>query len=229
MSSFFTSSVGKKMILSLSGVFLILFLCVHLMANMTLILDNSGDMFNVVSHFMATNLIIKIVEPILGLGFALHILLASWLTLQNRCARPIRYNRSEQSGNAGWTSRNMFILGGLILVFLGIHLYNFWWKIKFAGDPLLAEVSIDGVMMENSYALVTGLFKSSVIYGVIYILGGIFLGLHLTHGFWSAFQSIGLSNRIWRKRLEFLGYLFAFIMAAGFSIIPLYFMLGFGG
>ena len=226
MSNFLTSSIGKKIILSLSGLFLIAFLCVHLALNLLLIVDNSGELFNIGAHFMATNPIIKIVEPILAIGFIIHIILASILTLQNRGARPIKYDLRRQSGNCTWSSRNMYILGGLVLIFLLVHLWNFWWKIKFAGDPLLTEINVDGTAMENTYALVSGLFKSSIIYCLLYILGGIFLGLHLTHGFWSAFQSIGFCNQIWRKRLECLAKIFAFIIAAGFSIIPLYFMLG---
>ena len=227
MSNFLTSSIGKKMLLSISGLFLIAFLCVHLALNLLLIVDNSGELFNIGAHFMATNPIIKIVEPILAIGFIIHIILASILTLQNRGARPIKYDLRRQSGNCTWSSRNMYILGGLVLIFLAIHLWNFWWNIKFPslGTPL-AETTVDGVAMENTYALVSGLFKSSVIYCLLYILGGIFLGLHLTHGFWSAFQSIGFSNQIWRKRLECVAKIFAFIIAAGFSIIPLYFMLG---
>mgnify|MGYP000725973727 FL=1 len=227
MSNFLTSSIGKKIILSLSGLFLIAFLCVHLALNLLLIVDNSGELFNIGAHFMATNPIIKIVEPILAIGFIIHIILASILTLQNRGARPIKYDRRSQAGNCTWSSRNMYILGALVLIFLVIHLWNFWWNIKFPslGTPL-AETIVDGVKMENTYALVAGLFQSSVIYCLLYILGGIFLGLHLTHGFWSAFQSIGFSNQIWRKRLECVAKIFAFIIAAGFSIIPLYFMLG---
>ena len=227
MSNFLTSSIGKKMLLSISVLFLIAFLCVHLALNLLLIVDNSGELFNIGAHFMATNPIIKIVEPILAIGFIFHIVLASILTLQNRGARPIKYDRRSQAGNCTWSSRNMYILGALVLIFLVIHLWNFWWNIKFPslGTPL-AETIVDGVKMENTYALVAGLFQSSVIYCLLYILGGIFLGLHLTHGFWSAFQSIGFSNQIWRKRLECVAKIFAFIIAAGFSIIPLYFMLG---
>ncbi len=227
MSNFLTSSIGKKMLLSISGLFLIAFLCVHLALNLLLIVDNSGELFNIGAHFMATNPIIKIVEPILAIGFIFHIVLASILTLQNRGARPIKYDRRSQAGNCTWSSRNMYILGALVLIFLVIHLWNFWWNIKFPslGTPL-AETIVDGVKMENTYALVAGLFQSSVIYCLLYILGGIMLGLHLTHGFWSAFQSIGFSNQIWRKRLECVAKIFAFIIAAGFSIIPLYFMLG---
>lgn len=226
MSNFLTSSIGKKVIMSLSGLFLIAFLCVHLTLNLFLIFDNSGVLFNHGAYFMATNPAIKIMEPILAIGFLVHIIWATVLTLQNRKARPIGYAQSNQSCNATWASRNMYILGGLVLIFLIIHLYNFWWNIKVTGD--LEAVVIDGVEMENTYLLVSGLFKASIVYCLLYLLGAIFLGLHLTHGFWSAFQSIGFSNNIWRKRLECLGYIFAVIIAVGFSIIPLYFLAGLG-
>ena len=230
MSNFFTSSIGKKFILSLSGLFLIAFLCVHLALNLLLIFDNSGELYNIGANFMVTNPVIKTIEPILAIGFILHIVLASILTLQNRGARPIKYARRNQGGNCEWSSRNMYILGAVILIFLAIHLYNFWWNIKFPslGNTALTHVTIDGEQMENTYALVAGLFNESIVYCLLYIVGGVFLGLHLTHGFWSAFQSIGFCNQIWRKRLECLAKIFAFIVAVGFSIIPLYFMLGLG-
>lgn len=229
MSNFWTSSIGKKVVMSLSGLFLISFLCVHLTLNLFLIFDNSGELFNVGANFMATNPVIKIVEPILALGFIIHIIWASVLTLQNQKARPVKYNQRNQSQNATWASRNMYILGAMVLIFLVIHLYNFWWNIKFPslGTPL-TEAVVGGVEMENTYALVAGLFKSSIVYCLLYIAGGILVGLHITHGFWSAFQSIGFSNDIWRKRLEWLAYFFAIVFAVGFSIIPLYFLLGLG-
>ncbi len=230
MSNFLTSSIGKKVIMSLSGLFLIAFLCVHLSLNLLLIFDNSGELFNIGAHFMATNPIIKIIEPVLALGLMVHFVWATVLTIQNLKARPIGYAKSKQGKNAGWASRNMFIIGGVILIFLFIHIYNFWWNIKFPslGTPL-AHVTVDGVEMENTYALVAGLFRNSIPYCFLYVLGAVFLGLHLTHGFWSAFQSIGFSNDIWRKRLECLGYLFAILIAVGFAIIPIYFLAGFGG
>jgi succinate dehydrogenase / fumarate reductase cytochrome b subunit len=175
---------------------------------------------------MATNPVIKIVEPILALGFIIHIIWASVLTLQNQKARPVKYAQRNQGQNATWASRNMYILGALVLVFLIIHLYNFWWNIKITGN--LAHVVIDGVEMEDTYLLVSSLFKSSIAYCALYIIGAILLGLHLTHGFWSAFQSIGFSNQIWRKRLECLARILAVIIAVGFSIIPLYFLAGLG-
>lgn len=230
MSNFLTSSIGKKVIMSLSGLFLIAFLCVHLALNLLLIFDNSGALFNEGAHFMATNPLIKIVEPILALGFIIHIIWASVLTLQNQKARPIKYARREQGQNATWASRNMYILGAMLLIFLVIHLYNFWWNIKFPslGYITLEDIDLGGVKVENTYALVAGLFKNSVVYCLVYILGAILLGLHITHGFWSAFQSIGFSNDIWRKRLEWLAYFLAVVFAVGFSIIPLYFIAGLG-
>ena len=209
MSNFLTSSIGKKVIMSLSGLFLISFLCVHLALNLLLIFDNSGALFNQGAHFMATNPIIKIIEPILAIGFIIHIIWASVLTLQNQKARPVKYALRNQSQNATW--------------------YNFWWNIKFPslGTPL-AAITIGGVEMEDTYTLVSSLFESSIVYCLIYILGAVLVGLHITHGFWSAFQTIGFSNDIWRKRLECLAYFFAIVFAVGFSIIPLYFIAGLG-
>ncbi len=226
MSGFLKSSVGQKFMMSITGLFLIVFLVVHLTANLFLLVGS--DAFNVVSHFMATNPLIQIMQPVLALGFILHIIYASILTLQNRNARPVSYNKFEQGHSSTWASRNMYVLGFMIFVFLVIHLINFFWKIKVAGSPLLAEVDVDGVTMENAYALVSGLFvdpQLGIVYSVFYILGAIALGLHLHHAFWSAFQTIGWSNIVWRKRLEVIGDIYAIIIAAGFSMIPLYFLI----
>ena len=227
MGNFLTSSIGKKVIMSLSGLFLISFLCIHLALNLLMLVDSSGDLFNQGAHFMATNPLIKIVEPILMLGFVIHILWASILTLQNRKARPTRYAMNSQSQNATWSSRNMYILGAMILVFLVIHMYNFWINIKLPafGNTALAHIVVDGVKMEDTYTLVADLFRNSIAYCVLYIAGAILLGLHITHGFWSAFQSVGFSNAIWRKRLECVAYFFAIVFALGFGIIPIYFII----
>ena len=130
------------------------------------------------------------------------------------------------SGASSWASRNMLILGALVLVFLIIHIINFFVKMKFTGDPLLAELSVGGVHMHNAYALVAGAFKASSLLGVFYILGGVLLGVHLTHGFWSAFQTLGLNNKNWLKRWKVIGTIYAVAIAVGYALIPLYFMLG---
>ena len=204
-----------------------MFLMVHLIANLALLLG--ADAFNIVSHFMGTNPLIQIMQPALAIGFVIHILYASILTLQNQKARGSEdYNKTVNSHQSSWSSRNMYILGGMVLVFLVLHIFNFFWKIKVTGSPLLADVHVDGVEMENAYALVVGLFRDAqlgLVYTAVYVIGAILLGLHLSHSFWSAFQTIGFSNDIWRKRLTVVGYLFAIAVGGGFAIIPIFLML----
>jgi succinate dehydrogenase / fumarate reductase cytochrome b subunit len=226
MSGFFKSSVGQKFLMSITGLFLIVFLAVHLTANLFLLVGS--DAFNIVSHFMETNPLIQIMQPVLAAGFIVHMIYAAILTLQNQKARPQSYKEFEQGHSSTWASRNMFILGSLILIFLVIHIMNFFWTMKVTGSPLLAEVNVDGIEMHNAYALVSGLFTDGtfgLVYSTLYVLGAIFLGLHLHHAFWSALQTIGWSNNVWRKRLEVIGDIYAVIIAAGFSIIPLYFLI----
>lgn len=226
MSGFFKSSVGRKFLMSITGLFLMVFLLVHLTANLFLLAGS--DAFNNVSHFMETNPLIQIMQPVLALGFLVHMIYSIILTVQNMKARPTGYKRFEQGHSSSWASRNMFILGALIAIFLVIHIVNFFWKMKVTGDPLLADITVDGVTMHNSYALVAGLFTDpslGILFSAFYILGAIFLGLHLHHAFWSAFQTIGWSNQVWRKRLEVIGDIYAVIIAGGFTIIPLYFLI----
>ena len=225
MSKFLFASIGRKLVMSLTGFFLLSFISVHLFLNLLLIVDNSGDLFNTGAHFMATNPIIKIVEPILGLGFLIHIIWAMIIYINTLRARPTSYNVKSNWGTSSWASRNMVLLGSLVLTFLVIHLFNFYWKIKFAGDPLLHEVMVNGTEMENTYALVSSLFKTSVLYSLIYVVGAILLGFHLSHGFWSAFQTLGWNNKNWIKRLKVISTIFAVVVATGFSIIPLYFLI----
>src|SRR5690606_3449676 len=179
----------------------------------------SGELFNQGAEFMATNPLIKIMEPILGLGFVIHIVWSFFLEYQNWKARPVKYAAKNMGASSTWASRNMLVLGLLVLAFLVMHIINFFWIIKF--NPEHVETLSNG-----EYELVSSLFKGSVMYGVLYIIGGILLGIHLSHGFWSAFQTLGLSNKNWLTRLQFIGKLYAIIIAVGFSIIPLYFMLG---
>ena len=228
MSSFLSSSIGKKLFMSLTGFFLMSFLLVHLGINLLLIFDDTGELFNQGANFMGTNPIIKIVEPVLALGFLLHMLYASYLTILNMMARPLGYAKVNQKNASKWASRNMFVLGALILAFLVLHIMNFYWKIKV--DHSVTSVMVNGEEMHNTYALVAGLFTDGtygLIYSLIYIAGSILLGIHLTHGFWSAFQTIGWSGDIWRNRLENVGMVLAIILAIGFSIIPLYFIIKF--
>lgn len=212
MSTFLTSSIGKKLIMSLSGLFLIMFLLVHLTINLLLLAG--PEVYNAAAHFMGHNIIMKILEPILGAGFIIHIVYSLILYFQNLKARPVRYKVVDQSESSTWSSRNMVILGVLILAFLGIHLVNFFYKIKFTD------------MKMTEYDLVTGMFTVEYGYIVaIYVVGAIFLGLHLYHAFHSALQTLGLNNSIWRKRWSVIGLIYSLVIGIGFAIIPLYFII----
>ncbi len=226
MSSFMSASIGRKFLMSITGLFLISFLCIHLTLNLFLTFDDSGNLFNMAAHFMATNPAIRIMEPILALGFVVHIIWSGWITLENMRARPQKYEYGDQLLSWWSPAKNMFILGGMVMIFLIIHITNFWVKMKFIGDPLLNPVSVGGVEMHNAYALVSNLFLNKA-YDLLYICGGILIGLHISHGFWSAFQTIGISNQIWLKRLKCLAITVGIIFAVGFSSIPIYFMIKF--
>lgn len=222
MNGIFNSSIGRKLIMSISGLFLMMFLLVHLTVNLMLLVGN-GETFNRAANFMGTNPAIKVIEPILALGFIIHIIYASIITLLNRRTRPIGYASSSPNDVTTWASKNMYILGGTIFIFLVIHISNFFWKLRFGEVPTLSYDS--GLTnMEDTYSLVSGLFISYWWYDLIYAVGAIMLGFHLSHGFWSAFQTLGWNNKIWIKRLEVVAYIYAIVIALGFSIIPLYFL-----
>jgi len=227
MSNFLSASIGRKVFMSLTGLFLISFLTLHLTLNLLLIFDDTGVLFNQAAYFMATNPLIKLMEPILALGFIIHIIWAGWITLDNMRARPQGYASGDQLLKWWAPSKNMFILGGMILVFLVLHIFNFWVKLKLTGDPTLSKPTGTGIEMHNTYELVKTLFVNFPLYDVLYVIGGILVGLHLSHGFWSAFQTIGLSNINWMKRLKCLANLIGIIFAVGFSTIPIYFLLKF--
>lgn len=220
MSSFLNASVGRKFLVSISGLFLIMFLAVHLTVNLFLIAGQEA--YNMAAHFMVTNPAIKVMQPLLAAGFLLHIAYSAFITFTNQGTRPQKYAMVDQRETSSWPSRNMFVLGSLILIFLVLHLSNFSFKMKF-GEMIYTEHG--GVMVKDAYSLVTGKF---VIwwYALIYMAGAVFLGLHLVHGFASAFQTLGLSNHLWYRRLTVAGFVYAVIVAGGFAFIPLWFLVG---
>lgn len=218
MGNIFSSSIGKKLVMSISGLFLLVFLGLHLFLNSLLLV--SADAFNVAANFMSTNPLIKIMEPVLAAGFIIHIIYATLLTLKNQAARPQSYKNVDQSKASAWSSRNMYVLGFMVLSFLVMHIANFFWKIKFGSVP---SVMVDGTEMHDTYTLVTTLFLTYKWINAVYIAGALALGYHLSHGFWSAFQTIGWNNNIWVKRLKVVSYLYAIVIAGGYCTISLYF------
>lgn len=214
MSNIFSSSVGKKIVMSLSGLFLIVFLLVHLVANLFIFIG--ADAYNEACHFMDTNPLIKIMVPFLALGFGIHIIYAFILTLHNMKARPVRYAVKDLKGASTWASRNMLVLGVIVFGVLCLHLTDFWAHMQL--ETLILGNTIDH---DIPYELVLAKFKNPI-FVAIYVVWIAALWCHLTHGFWSAFQSIGLCNHIWINRWKSLAKLYAAVIAIGFVAIPLY-------
>lgn len=229
MSNLLTSSIGRKLLMSVSGLFLILFLFVHLILNAFLLVSTEslleGQLFNAGVHFMGTNPLIKVIEPTLAIGFVVHIVYSLIVTFQNRKARgPQRYESGKKTTGVEWASLNMLPLGIAIVAFLVVHIANFYLKMKGYVEWHGGEASFPffGVTAtgEDAYSLVNEAFQN--IYLVIfYVIGSVALAFHLAHGFWSSFQTIGLNNSNWMPRLKVAGNAIAIIIGGGFSVIAL--------
>ncbi len=209
------SSITKKIIMSLVGLFLIVFLLVHLSINILILFDDTYELFNQAAHFMVNNPIIQTVQWILFLGFIIHIILGIILQIQNWLARPVKYNK-KPSSELSYFSKFMIHTGAIILIFLIIHFANFFIKMKFGGvDP----ISYESGTYANMGALVTALFKDGY-YVVFYIVALLLLGFHLDHGFQSAFQSLGLNHTRYTPVIKVIGRLYAIVVTLGFIAIP---------
>jgi succinate dehydrogenase cytochrome b subunit len=207
MSGLTSSSLGRKIVMSLSGLFLITFLLVHLGVNLTLFVGD--DTFNAASHFMATNPVIQVMQYVLAAGFIIHIVMGIILELKNKASRPVKYTKNNAAANSGWASRNMIYTGILVLLFLILHIKDFFVEIKFGG-------------VTDDYQLVTRLFANPV-YTIIYVVAFILLGIHLSHGFQSSFTSVGARAPKYLKFVKNLGMAFSYLITIGFSVIAIYF------
>ena len=218
MANIFTSSIGKKLIMSISGLFLIIFLLLHMTINLFSVIDSINGTFGSPDGLFAAGCefmslpIVTVMVPVLAFGFIIHIIYALILTFSNLKARG-GYNRYAVASKAktdSWASKNMIVLGIIVLGILAFHLTHFW------ADMQLQEWT--GNHAENPYDLLTATFGHW--YNVvIYIIWFGALWFHLTHGFWSAFQTIGWDNRIWLGRRKVIAYIFATIIFLGFAIV----------
>ena len=217
MSNIFTYSIGRKLIVALAGIFLILFLLVHLGINITLILCETTKPFNIAAHFMGTNIIVKIFEVILFGGIVIHIIYTLILQVQNWLARPIRY-RIPNFAQLSFFSKFQIHTAAIIFVFLGIHLTNFYFKSRF-GE--LEEISYDGIKyLPDLGSLVIQKFQMPG-FVILYIAFFIFLAFHLLHGFQSAFQTLGLNHQSYTPFIKTLGVVYSLIVFTGFTAIPI--------
>lgn len=214
-TGFLTSSIGKKVIMGLTGLFLISFLVVHCFLNSFIFFNDGGIMFNTGADFMAHNWIIRFGEIVLFVGLILHMVQALVLTLQNRKARPVGYAKVHGAANSSWYSRSMGLLGTLLLIFLIIHLAHFWVKSRFTGLP-----GHDAEGHENLYAVMQVTFKELWVV-IVYCLAMISLAYHLMHGFQSAFQTLGLNHKKYTPFIKSLGTGFSIIIPIIFAAMPI--------
>lgn len=208
-----TSSVGRKIIMALSGLFLASFLVVHLTINLFLFKSDAGREFDLYAEFMAKYPLVRPLEIVLFAGFVLHALLGLWLWLLNRRARPVKYHLHKTGETSELSSRIMWLTGIGIGAFLVFHIQAFFVTSRFITPE------------RSMYAIVAEAFKNPVT-DIAYLVALFFLGYHLFHGFQSAFQTFGLRHARYKRLIEWAGAIFWLLIPLGFAAMPLYFYWG---
>jgi len=210
----FTSSIGKKLVMGITGISLIAFLVVHCYVNALIFVPDGYHRYEEAAHFLGTNPITRTAEIGLFVGIILHIVQGLMLTFQNRSKRPVAYAAYAGHKNSSWYSRSMGLLGTLILLFLVLHLYHFWAPNRY-GQLMTGKE-------KNLYAEMENIFSAGWVV-LVYVLGCISLAWHLLHGFWSAFQTLGLSTVKYKKIINGVGVAFSIIVPLIFISMPLSF------
>lgn len=219
-TNFFSSTIGRKVVMALTGLFLILFLVIHLIGNLQLLKSDDGQAFNIYAQFMTLNPLIIAISYVNFTFILIHIIWSIILTRRNRTARgPEGYALNKNSSH--WTSRNMGILGTFIFIFLVIHLRGFWYEMHWGG---IDTANYDGTDYKNLYTVVD-IAYSELWYVILYVVSMILLAFHLFHGFGSAFQTLGLNHAKYNPVIKFVGVTFAVIVPALFALIPIYMYL----
>ncbi len=211
--SFFASSVGRKLIVGLSGFFLCLFLVFHLTANLFLFKADGGKLFNTYAEFLATYPLLRPIEIVLFLLFFVHAVYGVWLWFINRAARPERYAVKRSGEVSTLSSRIMIITATVVLAFLVIHINTFFIQSRF----------VDGESGPTMYDRVASAFAQPVS-AIFYVIAVVFLAFHLRHGFQSSFQTFGLRNSKYLKLIEGVAVIFWLLIPLGFALMPLYFL-----
>jgi succinate dehydrogenase / fumarate reductase, cytochrome b subunit len=214
-SQFFSTSIGKKLLVGATGLFLCSFIIVHMIGNLQLLLNDDGKAFNAYADFMGHNELIQFVAWGLKIAILIHAIVALALTAKNLKARPVKYAVSPGNQTSSWFSRQMAIMGSILLIFIIIHLKDFWYQFHFGDVPL-----VPGTEVKNLYVTVQEGF-SQLWLVIIYVIGMVGLSFHLIHGFRSAFQTFGLNHVKYNGLINFLGvWVFGIIIPIGFAIIP---------
>jgi succinate dehydrogenase / fumarate reductase, cytochrome b subunit len=209
----FQSSIGRKLVMGLTGFFLVTFLIVHVGINSMIFFNDGGATFNQYATFMSHNYIIRVMEIGLFVGFIVHIVQGFSLTLKNQKARPIKYEVAPGNNTSNWYSRSMGILGSLLLIFLVVHLSNFWLGTK-------ASLYLHNDAPHDTFSEMKGAFSNWILVAV-YVSGVIALWWHLIHGIPSAFQTLGINNSKYNKLIKNFGYAFATLVCLLFAGMPI--------
>ena len=219
------SSIGKKLIMSISGIFLVLFLTFHLAMNVTAVF--SEEAYNMICALLGANWYAVAGTLVLAAGFLVHIIYSIVLTLQNRKARGNdRYAVNVRPKGVEWSSQNMFVLGLIVVCFIVLHFSQFWYKMMFAELMGHHEVELGGAMVspQDGAAFIRYYF-SNIIVVVLYLVWYVALWFHMTHGFWSAIHTIGWNNNIWMNRWKVISDIFATVICLGFAFVTIVFYL----
>ncbi len=214
------SSIGRKLIMAVTGLFLVTFLIVHVALNSLIFINDGGLLFNEYSHFMGHNAIIRTLEIVLFLGFIVHIYQSYVLSRRNEKSRPVKYAVSNANSNSTWYSRSMGLLGTIILIFLIVHLANFWVKSRFTGLG-----GMDSNHNENLYGVMYTAFKNPWVV-ILYVAAEFSLAWHLIHGFSSAFQTLGFNHHKYTPSIKWIGYVFAIAVSTLFAAMPIVIYFG---
>jgi len=232
-SRLFTSSVGKKIVMALTGLFLISFLVIHVGLNSCIFNDlsffdpqDNGRMFNKAAHFMGSSILIRIIEIGLFIGFIIHIVQGYVLEVQNRSRRGTGYKVKMGSRGSTWYSKSMGLLGTLLLFFLIMHISHFWVPSRVTQE--LAPVQYGDMETHNLFARMVDVFQNKWIV-VLYVLGCISLAWHLLHGFQSAFRTLGLHNKKYIGIVKATGIAFSLIVPLLFALMPVSMHFGWVG
>ncbi len=220
------SSIGKKLIMSISGLFLVLFLLFHLSMNVAAVF--SGEAYNMVCSLLGSNWYAVAATLVLAAGFVIHFVYAIILNLQNRKARGNdRYAINARPKGVEWASQNMFVLGLIVILFMLLHFSQFWYKMMFAELIGHHEVALGSAMVspQDGAAFINYYFQGNAVITVLYLIWYVALWFHLTHGFWSAIQTIGWNNTIWMNRWECISKIVATVICGLFAIITIIFFL----
>ncbi len=217
---FLTSSLGQKVVMSLTGIFLILFLIVHMSGNLQLLAEDGGKSFNIYAAFMSENPFIRVISIVLYASILLHAIQGVLLARANRIAKGPKYNGGKVAG-ATWASKNMALLGILIFAFLCLHMGDFWVKMRFTDQLTMVSYPGHDEAVQDIYSRVNVAFQELWIV-LVYLIGVLALAIHLIHGFQSAFQTLGLTHKKYTPLINAIGWIYSIVICAGFAIMPLY-------